>query len=747
MPMQSPNPALARRRRLVAFAIASTAVATLATVASLATFSLLPPGISMRSLQKGAAVTHAAIQLPPDKRPVGQYEFESEARRASLIANVMTSPPLLARVGRSIGVDPDQIAATTEITEDVSRSFIEPDNEHRASQIVASHAPYQLDIQARTPLPVLDIYAQAPTVAEAEKLANAPVKAANAYLAALARQHGHSVNPVSMVQLGVPRGGSLDSTAPFVIAALTFLVVFAISFGLLFLLAQIRRGWLRASAGRGDGATAPPPLAPQRPQKDDWPHTTRVLPWMVAGFIAMLWLLPINAITLQASLPVDLKLDRLVLPVIVITWLLSLAIGGPGAPRWRFTKVHAAVAGFVAIAFLSVVLNASYLDQTLELGLAVKKLTLLGAFFSIFLVVASVVRPAEVRSFMTLTLALAVVCALGILWEYRFGTNVFYSWSAKFLPGFFQVTTLDTTGFDEIGRRAVAGPADLSLEAVGMLSMAIPIAFVRAMHADRTRERVLCGLAICLLLGAMIATYRKSALLAPLSVCLVLAYFRRRELLRLAPLGVVILLAIPALAPNALGSIVDQLAPSRLGVSTVSDRVADYDAIRPDLLSHLAFGRGFGSYEHATYRILDNDLLMRIVETGLVGLIAFILMLGLTIATAVPIIRGRDPNWAPPALAIAAAAGAFLVLSVLFDIFSFPHGPYILMTLFGFLAAIVAGERRRPPGGLNGDSAKLVVEGEHGLGLPPERVALADLPGGANARLADDAGLPLVEAE
>lgn len=745
MPMQNPNPALARRRRLVAFAIASTAVATLATVASLATFSLLPPGISMRPLQKGAAVTHAAIQLPPDKRPVGQYEFESEARRASLIANVMTSPPLLARIGRLIGVDPSRIAANTEITEDVSRSFIEPDNEHRASQIVASHAPYQLDIQVRTPLPVLDIYAQAPSVGEAEKLADAPVKAANAYLAALARQHGDSVNPVSMVQLGVPRGGSLDSTAPFVIAALTFLVIFAISFGLLFLLAQIRRGWLRASAGKSDRAAPLPP--PLRSRKDDWPHTTRVLPWMVAAFIAMLWLLPINAITLQASLPVDLKLDRLVLPVIVITWLLSLAIGGPGAPRWRFTKVHAAVAGFVAIAFLSVVLNAADLDQTLELALAVKKLTMLGAFFAIFLVVASVVRPAEVRPFMTLTLGLAVVCALGILWEYRFGTNLFYTWSGRFLPGFFQVAPLDTTGFDEIGRRAVAGPADLSLEAVGMLSMALPIAFVRAMHSDRTRERVLCGLAICILLGAMIATYRKSALLAPLSVCLVLAYFRRRELLRLAPLGLVILLAIPALAPNALGSIVDQLAPSRLGVSTVSDRVADYDAIRPDLLTHLAFGRGFGSYEHTTYRILDNDLLMRIVETGLVGLLAYILMLGLTISTAVPIIRGRDPNWGPPALAIAAAAGAFLMLSVLFDIFSFPHGPYILMTLFGFLAAIVAADGRRPTAGRNGDSAKLVVEGENGLGLPPERVALADLPGSPQTRLADRAGLPLVEAE
>jgi O-antigen ligase len=298
---------------------------------------------------------------------------------------------------------------------------------------------------------------------------------------------------------------------------------------------------------------------------------------------------------------------------------------------------------------------------------------------------------------MTFTLVLAVICAAGVLWEYQFGSNLFYGWSAKLLPGIFHVTAVNTTGYDEIGRRAVMGPADLSLEVVAMLSMALPIAFVRAMHSDQTRQRILYGLAVCILVGAMISTYRKSALLAPLSICAILAYFRRRELLRLAPLGVVILLAIPALAPNALGSILGQFKPGRLGAATVSDRVSDYDAVRPDLLSQLAFGRGFGSYEHTSHRILDNELLARVVETGVVGLIAFVMMIVLVIAIAAPIIRGRDAVLAPAALAIAAAAGAFLVLAVLFDVMSFPHTPYILMTLVGFLAVMVGAAKDERP--------------------------------------------------
>ena len=143
---------------------------------------------------------------------------------------------------------------------------------------------------------------------------------------------------------------------------------------------------------------------------------------------------------------------------------------------------------------------------------------------------------------------------------------------------------------------------------------------------------------------------------------------------------------------------VEQFEPNKLGVSTVSDRVSDYDAIRPDLLSHPAFGRGYGSYEHTNHRILDNDLLTRLVESGIVGLVAFVLIVVTIIAVAAPIIRSRDPARAPPALAIAAGAAPFLVLSALFDIMSFPHAPYILFTLAGFLAVIAGrvGEDRAP---------------------------------------------------
>ena len=101
---------------------------------------------------------------------------------------------------------------------------------------------------------------------------------------------------------------------------------------------------------------------------------------------------------------------------------------------------------------------------------------------------------------------------------------------------------------------------------------------------------------------------------------LALAYFRRRELLRLAPLGMVtLILARHARAGRDRGR--RQFTRSdATAVPTVSDRTSDYDAIRPDVWSHILLGRGWGSYNHESYRILDSEILLRTIDTGVLGL-------------------------------------------------------------------------------------------------------------------------------
>jgi hypothetical protein len=407
-------------------------------------------------------------------------------------------------------------------------------------------------------------------------------------------------------------------------------------------------------------------------------------------FLVVIWLVPFNEIQLAISLPIDLKFDRLFLPPIAAVWILIVAVGGPDAPKLRITPIHLAVSAVLVVACLSLVLNAHELTRTLEFDTGAKKLTLLGAYVVTFVIIASVVRRSEVDAFLTFTLILASICAFGTIIEYRFAFNMFFWACDKLLPGIFTINSTVSNAVDEIGRPQIRGPGELPLETVAMLAMALPIALARLIHPRPGQRRWLYAIVIALLMAAMVSTFRKAGLLAPASVCLTFVYFRRRELIKLAPLGLVLIVVIQVLSPGALTGVAGQLDRSRLGVTTVSDRTADYDAVRPDVWSHLAFGRGYGSYEHTAYRVLDMELLGEVIEVGVVGLLAYLGMAIVVIALARRPIRARGPD-APVALAVAAAAVAFLVVSTLFDVMSFPHAPYIFL----FMAALLAVIRRQ----------------------------------------------------
>ena len=310
---------------------------------------------------------------------------------------------------------------------------------------------------------------------------------------------------------------------------------------------------------------------------------------------------------------------------------------------------------------------------------------LLDAYVIFFLMIASIVRRSEVPAFLRYTLVLAVLAGIGTIIEYRFQYNVFYDLAHRLLPGF-QVGSPSSSSVDNLGRRLVEGPAEVPLEAVGMFTMALPIALVGITDAARWRPRILNGAAAAILLAAAVSTERKSGLLGPLAVILALAYFRRGQIVRLVPLALVLVVVVKVLAPGAIGGVTGQLAPSNLGVSTVSERVVRYDAIRPDVWLHLAIGQGFGVY---SVRVLDDEYLDRLIEGGVLGLTAYVLMLLSIVFVAVGPIRRREPVTATAGIVAAAAAIGTLVLSGTYDSMGFPHGPYILFSLAGLLAAAV----------------------------------------------------------
>jgi hypothetical protein len=680
-----------RSARFLAVALAIS-IAVVSAVVSVSRISVLPPRLEPRDFQTAAAVTRMVVDVRrsgiADREAEWTY-FNRVSTRADLVAHLMATDPAVERIARRAGVPPDRIAAVAPVGIEVAGPLTEPGTEARAREIHLARRPYRLEIHSRPGSPIVDIYAQAPSPAEAERLASGSIAGARDYFRAVATRTGPldrtltgiSFNTrVQLLQLGRPHGVALSAGTNLKVAGLTFFLAFAIAYTALRTLISVRRGPRRTT-----GAAALVGVD----DHDAWPRTTRVLPWMLAGFIAMLWLAPFDSLQLDVPAPIDLKLDRIVLPVIVTTWVLSLVAGGAGAPRLRATWIHAAVGGFVALAFLSVILDATSLNRSLELETSLKKLPLLLSYLTVFLMMSSVVRREEVAAFVKYTLVLAVLCALGMIWEDQHLRNVFFDWSQSALPNAFEIATT-SSGWDTEGRRLVHGPAAHPLVAAAMLSLALPIAVLGLMHARQLGGRILYGLAAGALLVGVLSTQRKTGLVAPVAGVLTVAFFRRRELLRLTPVAVIVLIALVAVAPGTVAPVVDQFKPDRLtGANTVSDRASDYEAIRPDFGTHLALGRGYGSYQPVGHRILDSELLVRIVEMGALG-VAALLFLGLSVVMcARRTIHSRDPATAPAALAGAAAAIIFLVVAVLFDSLAYPQVPYIFM-YFAALVAVIA---------------------------------------------------------
>lgn len=440
--------------------------------------------------------------------------------------------------------------------------------------------------------------------------------------------------------------------------------------------------------------TARPPAIPAS-READWPHTTRFLPWALFGFLAMLWLVPFDSIVLPAGLPVEATLDRPLLVLLTGACLLGAGtIGGRGS--MRASPIHWAFVTFTAIATLSVLLHGEALVRVGGLELAVKQLALLFSYAVFFALAASIIRPAEVNKMITGMVVLACVTAAALIVEFRFGTNVFHDWIGPLFPGYVRPVGLGAV--DSIGRKQIFGPTIQPLAASVMVSLALPFALTWLLNAKRNRQRLLYTAVILLLVGGAMATQKKTSMIAPAVVVLVLTIYRPRAMLRLLPLLPIVLIGIVhSVAPGALGGVIDQFSPNSVTkVNSTKDRVSDYEAVTPDLAAHPLLGRGYGSYDQKHHRILDNQYLGLGIGVGLLGLLAYLSILATAFLGAHRVTRSGDPERAPPAMGAAAAIVVALLAGALLDCLSFPQLPYV----FCFVAAIacVLGRERQDAG-------------------------------------------------
>ena len=142
-------------------------------------------------------------------------------------------------------------------------------------------------------------------------------------------------------------------------------------------------------------------------------------------------------------------------------------------------------------------------------------------------------------------------------------------------------------------------------------------------------------------------------------------------------------------APGQFGSVISELEPSHAtAVNTDQVRVRRYDAVRPDVLSHLALGNGYSSYDPIKFQYTDNEYLNLLITTGVLGMMGLLAIFLVLLTVSHPLARAPDTYRSNPALALHAMVVMVMVCSALFDSISFGHVSYMLFMISGMLVAM-----------------------------------------------------------
>jgi hypothetical protein len=211
-----------------------------------------------RQLTHSSATTSVFVDTPSSVLGNLNPSFDPLQARATVYANFMASPEVLALIGQKVGIPGSQLYAAGPVDSQVPRIVEEPTAVQRNVEITGETAPYRLNFNNDPNLPTIGIFAQAPTTDQAIHLANAAATSLSQYVRNL--QATDNVPPQSRVvirQLGLASGGVADGGISKTLAVLVFLGVFLLWCVLILMTARFRDYWRASKALDGEAEDAP----------------------------------------------------------------------------------------------------------------------------------------------------------------------------------------------------------------------------------------------------------------------------------------------------------------------------------------------------------------------------------------------------------------------------------------------------------------------------------------------------------
>lgn len=232
-----------------------------------------------------------------------------------------------------------------------------------------------------------------------------------------------------------------------------------------------------------------------------------------------------------------------------------------------------------------------------------------------------------------------------------------------------------------------AGTALHPIEFGAVLTMILPVALHYALH-DRERpliRRWYPAAALCIAIPISIS--RSAIVSAVLVLCIVMPTWarplRRRAYGAMVVLGAVLYVLVPGLLGTLTG-----LFTGISGDSSAQSRTGSYGLAMEFIADSPFIGRGQFTFL-PSYRILDNQYLLSLIEIGVVGVLALLTLFGTSIASSIAARRRyADPASKSLAHSLTASIAAAAVSFALFDAFSFPMVPGLMFLLLGCIGAV-----------------------------------------------------------
>jgi hypothetical protein len=232
------------RRKAVVGAILGLAIFA----AFLTAFKVGPGGVERRSTAVGAATSQILVDSAQSTlvEGAGSDQLAALGTRASVYAQYLSSRDAVVKISRDIGVDPNLVTAHGPFSQGTGlQDYDQQGAESRASDLVEEGKSYRLVFQAQEDVPIITVYATAPTVAGALDLAHSSFKVLSDYIDGLkqgaekasARDRSPEpavvssellINDIIVRQLGRPEGGLVGGAANLMLMVLAFAGVLGI---------------------------------------------------------------------------------------------------------------------------------------------------------------------------------------------------------------------------------------------------------------------------------------------------------------------------------------------------------------------------------------------------------------------------------------------------------------------------------------------------------------------------------------